>query len=203
MVPVEAHLALNHVPLVGLVFGLVFFVVGLKRSSQAALLAGLRIFVAMGIVVLLVAGSGLVTAHLLADAAWLDRDGVSVHQQVGILALVVLVSLGGFSAVMLFASRTPRILPAWAMTTVLVLAIAGLGASMWAAYLGGALRHTELGRVHPVSTSRLMRQISMRDENATLQRARRDDIRVSSILRHQSPEWIMRDGTRSAGPSAL
>jgi hypothetical protein len=126
MVPVEAHLALNHVPLVGLVFGLVFFVVGLKRSSQAALLTGLRIFVAMGIVVLLVAGSGLVAAHLLADAAWLDRDGVSVHQQVGILTLVVLVSLGGFSAVMLFASRTPRLLPAWAMTTVLVLAIAGL-----------------------------------------------------------------------------
>src|SRR4029450_13634252 len=166
MVPVEAHLALNHVPLVGLMFGLVFFVMGLKRSSQASLLTGLRIFCAMlGLVVLLVAGSGLVTAPLLADAAWLDRDGVSVHQQVGILALVVLVSLGGFSAVMLFASRTPRILPAWAMTTVLVLAIAGLGASMWAAYLGGALRHTELGRVHPASTSRLMRQISMRDEN--------------------------------------
>ena len=109
MVPVEAHLALNHVPLVGLVFGLVFFVVGLKRSSQAALLTGLRIFVAMGIVVLLVAGSGLVTAHLLA--------------------------------------------------------IAGLGASMWAAYLGGALRHTELGRVHLASTSRMMRQISMGDVN--------------------------------------
>jgi hypothetical protein len=33
MVPVEAHLVLNHVPLVGLIFGLVFFVAGLKRSS--------------------------------------------------------------------------------------------------------------------------------------------------------------------------
>jgi hypothetical protein len=29
MIPVEAHLALNHVPLIGLVFGLVFFVGGL------------------------------------------------------------------------------------------------------------------------------------------------------------------------------
>jgi hypothetical protein len=48
-----------------------------------------------------------------------------------------------------------------------------------------------------------MRQISMRDKNATLQQARRDDIRVASILRDYSPEWILRDGTRSADPSAL
>lgn len=161
MVPVEAHLVLNHVPLVGLIFGLVFFVAGLKRSSEAALLAGLRIFVAMGIVVLLVAGSGLVSANLLAEAAWLDPDALSGHQQVGILTLVVLVGLGGFSGVMLFVSRTIPQFPAWAMTTVLVLALAGVGASMWAAYLGGALRHTELGRAHPVSTSGTLREISM------------------------------------------
>ena len=161
MVPVEAHLVLNHVPLVGLIFGLVFFVAGWKRSSQAALLAGLRIFVAMGIVVLLVAGSGLVSANLLAEEAWLDPDALSGHQQVGILTLVVLVGLGGFSGVTLFMSRTIPQFPAWAMTTVLVLALAGVGASMWAAYLGGALRHTELGRAHPVSTSGMLREISM------------------------------------------
>jgi hypothetical protein len=32
--PLEAHLFLNHVPLIGLVFGLVFLVAGLKRSSD-------------------------------------------------------------------------------------------------------------------------------------------------------------------------
>jgi hypothetical protein len=154
MIPVEAHLVLNHVPLVGLMFGLVFFVAGLKRSSEAALCAGLRIFVAIGVVVLLVAGSGLVTANLLAEAAWLDPDALSVHRQVGLLTLVVLVALGGFSGVMLFASRNTPLLPAWAMTTVLVLAIAGVGVSIWTAYLGGGLRHTELGRGHHVSTSR-------------------------------------------------
>jgi hypothetical protein len=41
MVPVEAHLALNHVPLVGLVFGLVFFVVGLKRPDRPESARGL------------------------------------------------------------------------------------------------------------------------------------------------------------------
>jgi hypothetical protein len=153
MVPVEAHLVLNHVPVVGLIFGLVFFVAGLKRSSNAALSAGLRIFVAMGIVVLLVAVSGLLAASLLADAIWLDPDALSVHRQVGVLTLAVVVGLGFFSGILLIVSRTAPVLPAWTMTTVLVLAIAGAGASLWAAYLGGSLRHNELERGHTISTS--------------------------------------------------
>lgn len=159
MVPVEAHLVLNHVPLVGLIFGLVFFVVGLKRSSAPALLAGLRIFVAMGIAVVLVAGSGLVAANRLAEETWLDPDAISVHRLAGILTLVVLVGLAAFAGVLLRVSRTTPVLSAWATTTVLVLAIVGVGASMWVAYLGGALRHAELGRGHsmpsrPASISR-------------------------------------------------
>ena len=128
MVPVEAHLVLNHVPLVGLMFGLVFFVAGWKRSSQAALLAGLRIFAAMGIVILLVAGAGW-CPRTFSEAPWLDPDALSGHQQVGILTLVVLVGLGGLSGVMLFASRTTPMFPA-GLTAILVLAIAGVGASM-------------------------------------------------------------------------
>jgi hypothetical protein len=165
MIPVEAHLALNHVPVVGLMFGLVFLVAGLKRASEAALIAGLRIFVAMGFVVLLVAGSGLVAANLLAEAAWLDPAALSVHRQAGILTLIVLLGLGGVSGVLLWVSRTTHARPAWAMTTVLVLAIAGAGASMWAAYLGGALRHTELERKAAESTSRQMQQITMCDRS--------------------------------------
>jgi hypothetical protein len=68
MIPVEVHLALNHVPVVGLVLGLVFFVFGLKRSATVAVLAGLRVFVAMGIVVLPVAASGLMSATALVNA---------------------------------------------------------------------------------------------------------------------------------------
>jgi hypothetical protein len=92
--PLEAHLFLNHVPLIGLVFGLVFLVAGLKRSSDAALRASLRIFVAMSVIVVLVAGSGLVSANILADATWLDADALSRHRLAGIFTLAVFVTLG-------------------------------------------------------------------------------------------------------------
>jgi hypothetical protein len=34
MVPVEAHLFLNHVPVVGLMFGLIFLLVAMRCSSE-------------------------------------------------------------------------------------------------------------------------------------------------------------------------
>ena len=133
-------------PLVGLVFGLVFFVAGLVRQSEASQRAGLRIFVAIGIVVLPVAGTGLISATVLSGATWLDADALNDHQLAGILALVVDGGLGIICAVTLFrTARTGRGLSTRTKRAVLWLSVAAIGASLWAAYLGGSLRHTELG----------------------------------------------------------
>ena len=149
MIPVEAHLLLNHVPLIGLVFGLVFFIAGLMRASGQALRAGLRIFLAMGIAVLPVVGSGLVSASVLADATWLDANALGNHQLAGILTLVVLVGLGTLCGVALFTlRRNERALSVRVRNAVLLLAVVGFGTNLWTAYLGGALRHSELGREH-------------------------------------------------------
>ena len=146
MIPVEAHLALNHVPLVGLVFGLVFFVAGLVRPSEASQRAGLRIFVAIGIVSLPVAGTGLISATVLSGATWLDADALNDHQLAGLFALVVDGGLGLICAVTLFrTARTERGLSTRTKRAVLWLSVAAVGASLWAAFLGGSLRHTELG----------------------------------------------------------
>jgi uncharacterized membrane protein len=146
MIPVEGHLLLNHVPLVGLVFGLAFVLAGLMRGTDQTLRAGLGIFVAMGIAVVPVVGSGLVAANLLANAAWLDANAVSRHQLAGIVTSVVLVGLGALSGVALLVSRRTGRLSGRLTVAIVVLALAGLGATGWTGYLGGALRHTELAR---------------------------------------------------------
>jgi hypothetical protein len=159
MVPVEAHLALNHVPLIGLVFGLVFFVGGLMRASDQALRAGLRIFLAMGIAVLPVVGSGLVSATLLTDVGWLDPDAVSDHRLAGVLTLVVVVALGTLCGIALFTSRrNGRVISARVRNAVLLLAVAGLAANVWTANVGGRLRHAELGPVRPAAACSIERR---------------------------------------------
>jgi hypothetical protein len=62
MIPVQVHLFLNHVPVVGLIFGLVFLIIGMRRSSEPTFLTGLRILVGIGLIAVPVAISGLVSA---------------------------------------------------------------------------------------------------------------------------------------------
>lgn len=153
MIPVQVHLFLNHVPIVGLMFGLVFLIVGLKRSSEPTLLTSLRVFATMGLIAIPVAVSGLVSASRLDGVAWLDAGAVSRHQLAGILTLAILLSVATVSAVVLFASsRKGRAVSARMKKAVVVLAVAGLGMGLWTSKLGGAIRHTELGdSAHPQS----------------------------------------------------
>jgi hypothetical protein len=128
-----------------LVFGLVFFAVGIKRPSEQALLAGLRIFLAMGVAALPVLVSGLVSARVLAGASWLNPAAVSRHRVAGIITVVVVAGVAALSGVALSAtSRNGRGVRAWAKPAVSLLAIAALAAGLWTAYLGGRLRHSEL-----------------------------------------------------------
>ena len=70
MFAVQVHLVLNHVPLTGRVLGLVFYVLGIKESSEVALLIGERIFVATGAISIVVLATDLLSAHALSVAEW-------------------------------------------------------------------------------------------------------------------------------------
>jgi len=103
------HLILNHVPLTGLVFGLVFYMLGIKRSSEAALLTSERIFVAVGAISIAVLASGLRSAHALSAVQGLDTTAVHSHERAGILTLTVLIVLAILSGIILERPALPRI----------------------------------------------------------------------------------------------
>ena len=111
MIPVQVHLVLNHVPLVGLVFGLIFSVLGMKRSSPQFYLAGLRIFWGMGVIAIPIVLSGLRSADAVSGSSWLNAIAVARHQRAGMLTLVVLLALSTVSGAMLFRSHRGFVYP--------------------------------------------------------------------------------------------
>jgi hypothetical protein len=150
MIPVQTHLFLNHVPTVGLMFGLVFLIIGMRRSSEPTFLTGLRILVAIGLIAVPVAVNGLVSASTLEGVGWLDAGAVSKHQWAGILTLAVLVFVASASAFVLFeSSRKGRAVTPRVKKAVVALAVVALGMGIWTSELGGAIRHTELGDPAP------------------------------------------------------
>ena len=133
MIPVEADLALNHVPIVGLVFGLVFLLIGIRRDSLPPVRAALQTFVAVGLIAAAAATSGLVASDILSSAGWFDATIVGAHQDAGITTAILLCALASFALFVLFSLRkTPAISRAVTMT-LLGLALAGLGAALWTA----------------------------------------------------------------------
>jgi uncharacterized membrane protein len=145
MFPVQIHLALNHIPLTGLVFGLVFYIFGIKRLSEAELLIGERIFVAMGAISILIVASGLRSAHALVPAQWLDASAVHSHQRAGTVTLILIMLLGILSGIILVRSRGgPKVGFVRLRRAILLLAIVSFGIVLWTSKLGGELRHNEL-----------------------------------------------------------
>jgi len=144
MFPVQVHLVLNHVPLTGLAFGLVFYILGIKKSSEAGLLTGERIFVAMGAISIAVLASGLRSAHALLPVQWLDTAAVHSHERAGILTLIVLIVLAILSGIIQGRSRGRRIGFVRLRAAILVFATVSLGMVLWTSRLGGELRHSEL-----------------------------------------------------------
>ena len=144
MIPVEAHLFLNHVPVIGLVFGLVFMAIGISKASAQAMRAGLRTFVGVGVLGIPVGASGLVSAKVLASEPWLDANAVGTHQLAGIITVVFLVALAGLALVARFMLRNSSTPSRASMRAMSTLAVVGLIVALWTAYLGGGLRHSEL-----------------------------------------------------------
>jgi uncharacterized membrane protein len=154
MIPVEAHLFLNHVPIVGLIFGLVFTTIGISRASAQAMRAGLQIFVAVGVLAMPVGASGLLSAKLLATEPWLDANAVGTHQIAGIVTVIFLVALAGFASAVLVALRKAPTPSRAMMRAMTGLATISLIAALWTAYLGGGLRHSELhGMTSPTGSA--------------------------------------------------
>jgi hypothetical protein len=145
MFPVQVRLILNHVPLIGLVFGLVFYILEIKKSSEAELLTGEKIFIAMGAISFPILASGLRSAHALSAAQWLDTLAVHSHQRAGILTLIVSIVLGILSGIILMRPRgghkggSVRLRKA-----ILVLAMVSFVMVLWTSQRGGELRHSEL-----------------------------------------------------------
>jgi hypothetical protein len=126
------------------VFGLVFFFLGMKGLSDFALLTATRIFVFIRAISALIVIAGLRAADALSGATWLDAKAVALHQRAGVLTLIVLITLAVLSGLMLGRSRKAfEVTTSRLRTAVVVLAMLGLGMILWTSSLGGELRHTE------------------------------------------------------------
>lgn len=139
---VHLHLMLNHVPLLGTVFGLLVLLYGMMRRQDEVIKTSLGVFV----VAALAAGAVFLTGESAEEAieglAGVSEALIEPHEETAAVALWMVGALGVLALAALFLLK--RKLRGLAVGAVLLMAVAASGAMGWTAYLGGQISHPEI-----------------------------------------------------------
>jgi len=140
MSPAELHLAINHLPVIGLPFAAALLAAGLARGSEELTRAGLWALGAAGLSALPVYWSGLRVGEVAFDWPGVDPAAVDGHYRAAKLAMGAAALVGALALAVLLRRGAAR----RASLAVLLAALGAAALAGRAAHLGGLIRHVEL-----------------------------------------------------------
>lgn len=137
------HLALNHIPVLGLLFGLAILAYATLRRQDSVIRVAFGLFGASGVgaVVAYLTGEG--AEEVVENIATIPHAVIESHEEMGLIALISATVVGGLALIALVVWRTVDI-PRWVIVVAFVLAIGASGVVGYTANLGGQIRHPEL-----------------------------------------------------------
>lgn len=139
------HLALNHLPVVGVLFVFLLLVLGVCRGSEELKRLALQLSAALFAVAMLVRFTGERAAENLSSDSSAERQQlVQTHEDSADQAVTGMFLLAVFSVAGLFWSRKTRILPAWTMLGAVILCFVVALLMARSANLGGRIAHPEI-----------------------------------------------------------
>ena len=155
------HLALNHIPLLGILFGAALLAYGLWRDTSEVQKASLGLLAVAGLITIAVYLTGEPAEEIVEGLAGVSHDAIEAHEALGMYALVASL-LTAFSALLaLILGAVRQHLIRWTVLLTLVLAIMSTGLLGYTANLGGKISHPELRADTPAANQ----PAAPRDEN--------------------------------------
>jgi hypothetical protein len=138
------HLAISHVPVIGILIVLLLLVVATLRRSTELTRASYVLLVLMAASAVIVYLTGEPAEELVENLPGFSEAIVEEHEEVALIATIGMGVLGLVALVGLIRFRAPRIAPAWYDRGLLLLALLMGGVMAWTANLGGQIRHSEI-----------------------------------------------------------
>lgn len=137
----HVHLFVNHIPIWGVVFGLIVLIWAMVRRNADIRRVAMVMFALSGLVAIVAYLTGGGAEDVIRNMPGFAHDLVEEHEEAGLVALVSALILGVVAAIAL----VPRLARSKALDAViLILAVIVVGIFLWTAALGGQIRHPEL-----------------------------------------------------------
>lgn len=142
---VHIHLITNHIPVIGVIIGLIILTIGMLWKSQDLKRFSLYYFVALGAITLLVYFTGEPAEEAIEDLPGISKEIIETHEEASIYGLIFIEAIALFSLAGL-ASKTKIIARSWYSKTLLLLVLLASISMARIAYLGGQIRHFEINQ---------------------------------------------------------
>ena len=146
MNPAHIHLLTNHIPILGIGFGLLVLVYSftLRSASQPVRNAAYLIFLVAAIGAMVANWSGEGAEELVEELSGVTHDNIEEHEEAATFALWTSLITGGLALAGLVFSVFK---PAWNGRMAVAVSLVALFTStvvVRTGYLGGKIRHTEI-----------------------------------------------------------
>ncbi|GAB4328177.1 MAG: hypothetical protein OHK0038_01980 [Flammeovirgaceae bacterium] len=153
MNPAHIHLLLNHIPILGSLFGTILLAIGLVRKDKSLLHAGLLTLVIVSIISVPAFFSGEGAEEMIEKMPDISHDVIHEHEEIAEKAIWLMELVGLASLIAFFLHLKEHPLRYTVTIVVLVLAIANFGVMAKVGNTGGEIRHTEIRKeVIPTNT---------------------------------------------------
>jgi uncharacterized membrane protein YedE/YeeE len=140
----HAHLALNHLPVVGILIGTLILVWGLMRGTDAVARVALGVLVGAALSTGPVLLTGEAAEEIVEKRADVSKDAIEAHEEAAEVAAIGAALLGLLAAGLLVAARGVKALPSLPLRILLVGAVAVTLLMVRAADRGGQIQHVEI-----------------------------------------------------------
>ncbi|HZT44338.1 MAG TPA: hypothetical protein VFA07_19385 [Chthonomonadaceae bacterium] len=138
------HLLMNHIPVLGTLFGLLLLIAGVIARSISLKTAALVVFIVAALAAIPVYLSGEPASEMIEKVPGVVGASINQHEAAAKVALAGVEILGLMALGGLILSQRTRSLSKAVVSTVLVVGIGVTGPMAWTANLGGQIHHPEI-----------------------------------------------------------
>lgn len=142
---VHIHLLITHLPIFGSILGGLVLAHGIWSKSDQTKISAYNVLVisSVGAVIAYLTGEGAEEA--VEDIQEVAKNVIDQHEDFAVFALVGLIAVGVISIIGLYLSIKKSSLSSTIAILTLVVALISFGLVARTGYLGGQIRHTEIG----------------------------------------------------------
>lgn len=145
MDPIHIHLLITHLPIIGSILGGLVLAQGIWSQSDQTKIASYNVLIisAIGGVISYVTGEG--AEHAAEEIQGIAKNMIDQHEDFAVFALAGMIVVGIASIIGLYLTIKKSSLANTVAIIILVVSVISFGLAARTGYLGGQIRHTEIG----------------------------------------------------------